>query len=895
LSNVAITGPTSGYTDTTHTFTGNLTPANPTQPLTPTWTSAPLSGQDTLTATYQWSTPGTYPITLTAENCGGIVTAAHTITIASPPPGCPRPLSDVAITGPTSGYTDTTYAFNSNLTPADATQPVTLTWTPTPLSVQGTLTSTYRWATPGTYPITLTAENCGGIVTATHTITIASPPPGCPRPLSDVAITGPTSGYTDTTYTFTGSLDPPDATQPLTLTWTPAPLSVQGTLTSTHRWATLGTHTVTLRAENCGGVATATHGIAITPQPASEDDYEPNDGCEQAKFIATTGRPQRHAFEQAGDEDWIAFHATAGFTYTIEARVPPISTADLVLELYDTCPISQAFGDDNPAFNPDIRFNFIAPHSGVYYLRLSNYQTATFGPEAVYHVAVQPLQDLVPSGAVIIVAGKYRSGDDLQANINGVSTRLYDYALAHGCAADQVRFLAADALAKRTDPATLDTLKAAITQWAPARVGPAAALTLYLMDHGHYDKVYLDGEAGEILTPQLLDEWLDALPADVPVNVIIEACYSGSFIDPAWRIGQAGRLVIASTSASAVAYASDDGAVFSDAFLNALSQGLNLWTAFDEGTWAVGQLPSSSLPWRHQVPWLDDDGDGVANAPADGQLATERLFACEVAPPQENWPPHITRAEVRNLTAHQGDVWADAQDDHQELKWMWAVVYPPSWRPATPGEEMVATPKSLSLQAKSIGGYETTYIWPEIGLYRLVIHANDKADLLARPKEIEVSIGGPSLKPGGDLTINIPIGNLDTTVEVPGQAVTATTTFVYTPTTSAPNIAPPEYTFAGRGFKIVAYQWGEPQPGFTFHRPITLTVRYSDDDVDDLDEESLALFYRDGDAWRTDGLIVTRRFTETNEVVVRAGHLTEFGLFGKERGYQVYLPLVMRK
>jgi hypothetical protein len=49
-------------------------------------------------------------------------------------------------------------------------------------------------------------------------------------------------------------------------------------------------------------------------------------------------------------------------------------------------------------------------------------------------------------------------------------------------------------------------------------------------------------------------------------------------------------------------------------------------------------------------------------------------------------------------------------------------------------------------------------------------------------------------------------------------------------------------------------------------------------------------------AWRTtDGLIVTERFTETNEVVVWAGHLTEFGLFGQERGYQVYLPVVLRE
>jgi hypothetical protein len=128
----------------------------------------------------------------------------------------------------------------------------------------------------------------------------------------------------------------------------------------------------------------------------------------------------------------------------------------------------------------------------------------------------------------------------------------------------------------------------------------------------------------------------------------------------------------------------------------------------------------------------------------------------------------------------------------------------------------------------------------------------------------------------------------------------APTTFTYTAFTDLSGFGnltglDDDYEFAGRGFDLTAYQGGAVQSDFAFEHPITITARYSDDDVKSLDEESLALFYRDGDAWRTDGLTVARRFTETNEVVVRAGHLTEFGLFGKERGYQVYLPLVMRE
>jgi hypothetical protein len=90
-------------------------------------------------------------------------------------PGCPKPLSEVQIVGPSSGYTDTPYAFTSVIAPPDATTPIIYTWSPEPDSGQGTASASYQWGTPGDYTINLMAENCGGAVSDSHTIDIRSP------------------------------------------------------------------------------------------------------------------------------------------------------------------------------------------------------------------------------------------------------------------------------------------------------------------------------------------------------------------------------------------------------------------------------------------------------------------------------------------------------------------------------------------------------------------------------------------------------------------------------------------------------------------------------------------------------------------------------------------------
>jgi hypothetical protein len=88
-------------------------------------------------------------------------------------------------------------------------------------------------------------------------------PPPCDYPLSGVTIEGPISGYTETVYAFTASISPPNATQPISYTWVPAPHSGQATPTASYVWAEPGVYSLIVTAENCGGLVADTHVILV--------------------------------------------------------------------------------------------------------------------------------------------------------------------------------------------------------------------------------------------------------------------------------------------------------------------------------------------------------------------------------------------------------------------------------------------------------------------------------------------------------------------------------------------------------------------------------------------------------------------------------------------------------
>ncbi|MGB3905249.1 MAG: hypothetical protein WBB22_10020, partial [Anaerolineae bacterium] len=132
---------------------------------------------------------------------------------------------------------------------------------------------------------------------------------------------------------------------------------------------------------------------------------------------------------------------------------------------------------------------------------------------------------------------------------------------------------------------------------------------------------------------------------------------------------------------------------------------------------------------------------------------------------------------------------------------------------------------------------------------------------------------------------------LTTTVQIPAGGVTQTTTIVYTPVMTA--TVPSGFVFAGRAFSLEAYRNGNPLPGFTFEEPVNVTIRYADDDVAGLDENTLVLYYwddADGE-WADAACGPYDRHPHENWLTVPVCHLTDFALLGNG-GFLSYVPFV---
>ncbi len=211
-------------------------------------------------------------------------------------------------------------------------------------------------------------------------------------------IVGPTAGYTDTDYTFTGVVVPSDASEPITYTWTPSPtVSGQGTPTATYRWAGPGVYTPTLRAENCGGTVTGSRTVLIAARrpgfvylPLMLRNYPPDAPDRCPGWSLTIAEPLEEDFDHRDDHDWYTFQATAGVSYTIRTEDLDIR-ADTVITLYDGTCTRPLVGNDDlpyPSNSRASRVRWRAEQTGPLHILVRSYEPAATGPDTSYHVVV---------------------------------------------------------------------------------------------------------------------------------------------------------------------------------------------------------------------------------------------------------------------------------------------------------------------------------------------------------------------------------------------------------------------------------------------------------------------------------------------------------------------------
>jgi hypothetical protein len=509
--------------------------------------------------------------------------------------------------------------------------------------------------------------------------------------------------------------------------------------------------TLTLSNASGGGIL-GTHRAAtltIADNDTAADLFEPNNTCSAARQIPTNGTIHQLTFDQSGDEDWLTFDAVQGETYRIIVDVPPTSPANVELEIHRRCQ-GPAEQQQNNTFNPGIRLTITAPSTGPLFIKTSNAPSSEAGADVTYTIQIQRGAEN-PPGALILVAGRMKQLDPLQDNIHNVTNQVYRLFQSWGYTTDRITYLATDmtldadgdGTADVDDTATRTNLEAAITQWALQYVDQDRPLTIYLVDHGSYDKLYLDktlalqriarsGEEG-VVTPGEVDSWVSELEHQRPgitTRVIVESCYSGSFIDLAETVSKVGRVIISSTSSRSVAYDTTNGALFSDYFTDALSQGKGLFNSFRTAR------ASTMTAHADQTPWIDVNGNGIPNEPEDH--INEETGG--IVPSEEQWPPYIASAGLaREIQQGSGEIAASVSDD-SGVQFVWATIYAPSYTPPPATEAMAhSSVPTIVLLKQSAGQYNGLYTnFNEAGTYRVVVHAMDNDGLDAQPVEFTI-------------------------------------------------------------------------------------------------------------------------------------------------------------
>ncbi|MEM7129111.1 MAG: C13 family peptidase [Chloroflexota bacterium] len=484
------------------------------------------------------------------------------------------------------------------------------------------------------------------------------------------------------------------------------------------------------------------------------DQYETDDNCEQARSIPDSGLIQAHSFHKPSDEDWVMFNATAGTEYLIRADTPITSTADVVLGIFDACSGTLVEDQDSPSLS-GVELAFTAPTTGEYYVKLSNNDPAVAGPDVRYDLSIRQLvTELSTNSALIIVAGATKDNDRVQPHIYHVTNQVREMFLNHNYSDETIYYLAPagtdyEQYSGADGISTLANLEQAITTWAAEKVNGSGALTLYMMDHGSRELLFLDKREKQWVSPSQLDGWLDQLEAKHPglkVNVIIEACYAGSFISATETttdtVSSPGRVVMTSTGDRSLAWASPQGgAHFSDRLLAELNRKASLSTSFTKAQ------ESAKIHHPSQTAWLDANGNTIPNEPADREIASERGFGQTGTFP-DGLPPTIFQISgPSDLENGQGVLRAEVKDD-VGIKHVWATIYPPSYREPTEGEALVRDEDDDSILTLRLtatddeGWYSVSYDgFDKLGLYRIVFHAENQQSLVSSPKDL--TIGSP--------------------------------------------------------------------------------------------------------------------------------------------------------
>jgi DNA-binding beta-propeller fold protein YncE len=346
--------------------------------------------------------------------------------------------------------------------------------------------------------------------------------------------------------------------------------------------------------------------------------------------------------------------------------------------------------------------------------------------------------------AIIVAGGGPYPGNTIWNETQSAANFAFRTLLYQGFTKDSIYYLSPDidldldgnGKADEVDAdATIANFSQAVVKWARG----ADNLVIYLVDHGGASRFRMNQR--QMLKANMLNRLIARVELSIRGTVIIvyDACQSGSFLKELKAPWLQKRVVIASTSPGEAAQFIALGAIsFSNYFWTQVFNGLSVYDAYAYARDAISYTMSD------QLPLLDDTGDGRATS-RDGEIAQQIYIGNGAATAAE--APFVTSTSPQQAASPAGSasIFADVQDAGGIAR-VWAVIRPPDFQPADPGNPVSDLP-SVDLVHAGSQHYEAVYSgFFSPGTYQVSICALDSNLNLSTPKLTSVIVGSSAAK-----------------------------------------------------------------------------------------------------------------------------------------------------
>ncbi|MEZ4525786.1 MAG: C13 family peptidase [Desulfobacterales bacterium] len=345
------------------------------------------------------------------------------------------------------------------------------------------------------------------------------------------------------------------------------------------------------------------------------------------------------------------------------------------------------------------RFEGIASggnYSVLYYARDRQGGVSAAGPETLSS------GDSLRRRAVI-VAGN--AGADLLDEVNANADLAIDALVFQGYSENDILRLSSDA--------ALTDLRNAVTAWGADN---AKDIVIYMTGKGTAAGFQL---ADAVLSPAVLDGWIDTLQQKIPekVSLIFDFAYSDLFL-PVLSGNE--RIIITSGSGLRTS--------FSAFFWKNIYSGMSAGRAFSQAGDAIKTMSGGAA-----LPLMDDNGNGIASERSDGQIANAYYIGAGIRLASDQPVANAPASEALTVTGTESvTISAEGISSASEISSVWAVITPPGYGTL----QQTGEPAAVTLSPDGNGCYAVSYAdFPYFGDYPVTVYAEDAQGAVSAVRE----------------------------------------------------------------------------------------------------------------------------------------------------------------